>query len=304
MKKLLVILLAVFAINVLSIPETAIAQDKKVIKVKSKEEAEKLKAEQEKEVAYKKSLNAANELYRVGKYSEAIKKYKESISLNSDNPKAYYGLGLCYSKLNQFSNAIDNFQKSIQQDKSFWKAYYGLGNAYLKINKFNEAINAYVAASKIENYYKIYYQIGYVYFKKNNHAKAAEYYKMAVDVKPNYDKGWLNLAASYLELKNYSAAVNAANRALKYLKKRNDKAKANYLLGEAYLNLNQLSNAKSAFQEVLNLVSSGFYYGGANFGLGVIAKKSGQKTIAKSHFQKALSSSAWRAKAEYELKRI
>lgn len=301
-KSILTILLVL--ILGLSVPKVSFAQAKKVIKVKSKEEAERLKKEQERLVNAKKALNEGNQLYRLGKYSAAIKSYKKSIQFDPANPKAYYGMGLCYSKLKQYSKSIESFRKSIELDNKYWKAYYALGNSYLKINNFNEAINAYMAASKLKKYYKIYYQLGYVYYKKNNPAKASFYYNKAVTLKKNYARGWLNLAVVSLDLKKYSKTITAANNALKYLKRRNDKAKAYYLLGEAYYHSKQYAKAKDAYSKVVSLTSTGFYYGGANFGLGMIAKKQGNLVLAKKYFKKAVTSPAWRAKAEYELKKI
>jgi tetratricopeptide (TPR) repeat protein len=304
MKRLNMVFLLVVLILGFSAPQILYAQQKKVVKVKSKEELERLKKEQEKEVNYKKALNRGNDLYRVGKYSAAIKSYKESIKWNPNNPKAYYGLGLCYNKLRQYSKAVESFQKSIQQDNQYWKAYYALGNAYLKLNKFDQAINAYLAASKLTKNYKVFYQLGYVYYKKNNPAKAAEFYKKAVGIKNTYGKGWLNLAVVSLDLKQYKATVQAAQKALKFLKKRKDKAKAYYLTGEGYFHLGQFAKAKEAYTKVTSLTNTGFYYGGANFGLGMIAKKKGNLALAKKYFRNAVRVPAWRAKAEYELKKI
>lgn len=290
------------AVVVFFAPATIQAQEKKVIKVQSEEELEKLKKQQEIEVNAKKEVNRGNELYSLGKYREALQSYQKSVSLDPGNANAYYGMGLCYQKMNQLDKALENFEKAIKIDNQYWKAYYAMGNTYLKINKFNEALNAFIAASKVEDDEKVYYQIAYTYVKMNNYAKAIPYYEKSIEKKPNYDLAWMNLSVAYLQVKNYKKAVETAQKALTYVKKSKDKEKVYYILGEAYFNLGNYDDAKDAYEQVTRLSNSGFYYGGAVFGLGMVYKKKGDLATAKKYFNQAKSNPSWRAKAEYELK--
>jgi tetratricopeptide (TPR) repeat protein len=53
----------------------------------------------------------------------------ESIANNSDNPKAHYYLGFCYSRSNRVSDAIFSFQRAVEIDPEYVQAYISLGAA-------------------------------------------------------------------------------------------------------------------------------------------------------------------------------
>jgi tetratricopeptide (TPR) repeat protein len=58
----------------------------------------------------------ANDLYKVGRYEEAIALYKKIENLKLTSSELYYNLGNCYYKLNQVAETIYNYEKALLID--------------------------------------------------------------------------------------------------------------------------------------------------------------------------------------------
>lgn len=58
----------------------------------------------------------ANDLYKVGRYEEAIALYKKIENQKLTSSELYYNLGNCYYKLNQVAETIYNYEKALLLD--------------------------------------------------------------------------------------------------------------------------------------------------------------------------------------------
>jgi len=91
-------------------------------------ETQKLKKQQE-ELAYinpeiaEQENQKANELYKAGKYPEALKVYDEAIKRNPKLPKYYTNRAQCYIKLMEFYRAISDCEMAIKLEPKTLKAY-------------------------------------------------------------------------------------------------------------------------------------------------------------------------------------
>src|SRR5687768_14117234 len=64
------------------------------------------------------------------KAREAIKAFKDSARLNSDNAETHYGLGFAQFRSLNFKEAADAFKKATELSPKMAKAHYGLALAY------------------------------------------------------------------------------------------------------------------------------------------------------------------------------
>ena len=91
-------------------------------------ETQKLKKQQE-ELAYinpeiaEQENQKANELYKAGKYPEALKVYDEAIKRNPKLPKYYTNRAQCFIKLMEFYRAISDCEMAIKLEPKTLKAY-------------------------------------------------------------------------------------------------------------------------------------------------------------------------------------
>lgn len=59
------------------------------------------------------SFESANELYKNGKYEEAVTAYNAILGTKLQSAELYYNLGNCYYKLNKVAPAIYNYEKAL-----------------------------------------------------------------------------------------------------------------------------------------------------------------------------------------------
>ena len=60
-------------------------------------------------------------------FSEAVKHFKRSISLNPNIARTHNDIGICYLYLNQNQEAINSLEKALQLDPTIIEAHNSLG---------------------------------------------------------------------------------------------------------------------------------------------------------------------------------
>lgn len=67
-----------------------------------------------------------------GRYSVAVRDFRQAISLSSGNASAHYNLANAYEVLHDYEHAIAEYQIALELDDVFWPAYNNLGRLYLR----------------------------------------------------------------------------------------------------------------------------------------------------------------------------
>ena len=109
---------------------------KETVKLKQKQDEEAYinpeKAEEE---------NAkANELYKAGKYPEALKVYNEAVKRNPKLPKYYTNRASCYIKLMEFYQAIKDCETAIKIEPKTIKAYQKKANCHFITKEYHKVL--------------------------------------------------------------------------------------------------------------------------------------------------------------------
>jgi len=152
-------------------------------------------------------LERGNQLYKDGKYDEAIVAFQEFRSLN---PKAYQvdlNIADCLREKGEYDKAIETYNSVITVASAdlvvgreiVAKAQAGIGNTYLKQNKIQEAQEFF--QKSVENSPKdeiLAYNVGEIYFSNGNMDEALKYFGIAAQITPNWPDPYLKLAYVYL----------------------------------------------------------------------------------------------------------
>lgn len=95
-----------------------------------------------------------NDLFKSGKYQEAIEKYGNAIENDPKNKnlnaQLYCNRSACQGKLNNWDSAIEDASKAIELNPQYLKAYLRRAQCYQQVQKFEEAKRDYHKASEIE----------------------------------------------------------------------------------------------------------------------------------------------------------
>jgi stress-induced-phosphoprotein 1 len=97
-----------------------------------------------------KEKEKGNELFKAGKFPDAIKFYSEAIKRNPDDPKLYSNRAACYTKLMEFNMAVSDCDKCIEKDPKFVKAYIRKGHALLAMRDTPRAAKAFEDALELD----------------------------------------------------------------------------------------------------------------------------------------------------------
>ncbi|MDP2920911.1 MAG: tetratricopeptide repeat protein [Candidatus Omnitrophota bacterium] len=102
------------------------------------------------------SLAAKNKeaarLYKEGKVSEALSKWRSAQIDNPDNDKLQYNIGNGLHQQKLYEDAFKEYEKSLgsKDDELRSKAYYNMGNTDYRMNKLPEAIEDYKKCLEID----------------------------------------------------------------------------------------------------------------------------------------------------------
>lgn len=92
----------------------------------------------------------ADEIFKGGKYQQAIDEYQKLIDLNPDNLKfqsiCCSNISSCYSKLNKNDKALEFIKKATRLDPKYDKAFYRKGDIEKAMGNFVDAEESYRTA--------------------------------------------------------------------------------------------------------------------------------------------------------------
>jgi len=143
--------------------------------------------------------NTGNALSDLGKKEEAIKAYRQAISVDPKSAYPYYGLGNALSDLGRKEEAIEAYQQAISVDPKFAYPYYGLGNALSDLGRKEEAIEAYRQAISVDpkSAYP-YYGLGNALSDLGRKKEAIEAYQTFIKLSSG-NEYWINRAKEIIE---------------------------------------------------------------------------------------------------------
>ncbi len=224
-------------------------------------------------------FNVGNLLIKGKKFDQAIPAFQEALKVaekykneeyvvksKSMLPKLYNSIGGTYYKEEQFDKAVEALNQAIVYDPDYAKAYYTMGLVYKKLDdqeKFESTMDKGLIAadnskdSKTKDQIKkaantFFLASGTKSLADGKAAEAAPLLNKALKYDPAGIDTYFYLARSYNELKQYDAAIEAANKALEIEEPSDDKrAKHFYNLGLAYKGKGDKEAACEAFNKAL-----------------------------------------------------
>lgn len=217
------------------------------------------------QILYKKknfdqSIAEFNKAIKAAEVSKNDKIKKKSMGFI---PKVYSSQGLSYVKDKQYDQAIATFNQALDSKDECVNAYYGLGLAYKEKDDIDQAIANFDAAIKagasnpnasktVENVKEAGQKMLEASAAKElqiEHAQTAvDYLSKANEYSGGSFNAYYLMALAQNKLKNYDAAIEAANQALTL--GGGDTNSANFELGKAYEGKGDSANACASYKKV------------------------------------------------------
>ena len=158
---------------------------------------------------------------RMGNVQQAMLEFNKVVRLDPADPRPHLYLGEKYANNSQFQLAISSFAKAIKIDPSNVEAlkdYAFLCLSHDQDRLWRNANRALESAIKIRaNDAEILMNYAYTLYLNDEFQRAVEYYQRSLEVRPNWEKTYYNLALVYertgqrgLALQAYEKAINIA----------------------------------------------------------------------------------------------
>lgn len=188
---------------------------------------------------------------KLGKTSDAIISFGESVKLNPGYDIGWMASGNAHLVLKEYDLAINDFNKVAEVTKDLnikSKAeesvtftlntksidFYNNGNDLYKQNKFEEAILSYDQALSISKDPKYYYQKGLAFSKLSKNKEAEDALRSSVALNDSFDIGYVALASLQIVNKDYEGAIKSYEKALAISKNENLKSSINESISKTY----------------------------------------------------------------------
>ena len=149
----------------------------------------------------------------------AIKHYSKAIELKADYAKAYYYTGFIYIGKKDSDRAIEYFKKFLNLKPDYPNnvetciaiaILYFYKYDYKNADEYLEKIIEYSPDKADANY-----EVGGIYYEKmKNNDKAIEFYKKAIELKPDFAAAYPSLGIIYREKQEYDKAIEYFEKAL------------------------------------------------------------------------------------------
>ncbi|MEB3224353.1 MAG: tetratricopeptide repeat protein [Synechococcus sp.] len=166
--------------------------------------------------------NAGVDALTQGDFQGAIAEFSAAITLDSNDPDAYYNRGYSYHVLGEYQAAYDDYSQAIQLKPEFADAHGNRCYAAYLLNNYEQAIADCDQAIILKNTNPDFFiNRGNAYddlalqakdanqleLANSYHAKAIADYNAALTLRPNYPKAHYNRALAHNRFENHSAAL-------------------------------------------------------------------------------------------------
>jgi len=183
----------------------------------------------------KRQIEDAKLMLEMGEYDEAIEEFEEVVSMQSEAQR-YYDLGCTYLVREKFGKAIVAFQKALRINDLFAEAYQGLAEAYKgKGDKdqcefyLKRAADIYAEFDRMEKVKEIFIDIlkydntannpfntlGVRLRKNGDYQGAIKAYKQALEITPNDENVYYNMAKAYFFMDDKENALKNVTMSLR-----------------------------------------------------------------------------------------
>lgn len=196
--------------------------------------------------------NQANQLYRVGRLSDALTALEQAIHLQPDFHLAWYERGNVLFAMKRSQEALQSYDRTLQIKPDFYSVWRDRGVLLAAMGQFEAALGSLDRATEVKpDDYVLWYMRGNLLTKDlRDYNRALVSYDRSLQIKPDFADAWTGKGKALYELGQYNAALIAFDRSLQYDA---SLAVAWMLKGRTFVAVGQRQAAIAAFQQALRL---------------------------------------------------
>ena len=174
-----------------------------------------------KDAAALEELEKGNQLFSERKFDEALLIFQDFAAKNPNVYQIYFNIGDVYREKGEFEKANEQYLIAQSQAKEKVdivlqaRALASLGEICLRQEKFKEAGDYFSQSIALNPKDEILaYNVAEIFFGRGQTDKAIEYYKIAIQIKPEWSEPYRQMGYAYLNKGDMKLAIESLNEFL------------------------------------------------------------------------------------------
>lgn len=194
-------------------------------------------------------IKKALDLYKDGKYKEAIDAFSSVLETEGDNAEIYNNIGLCYANLGDDEKAEKNYLKSQELNPKIPQVYINLADIYYKQKDMGSGIELMTQGIyELPDNLVFRHYLARFYMEDAKLDLAIDELEYILEKQPeNYDV-YYDLARVHFELGNYDCAIENFENVLEY---KSENPLLYYALAQAYEANDEIDKAISNYLKTI-----------------------------------------------------
>jgi tetratricopeptide (TPR) repeat protein len=155
-----------------------------------------------------KDLTEGSDLFRAGKYDQAIESFKRVVEKFPSNYEGFYNLGLSYMKKKEMDSAITALQKAAELNPQSLEVVFALGESYFVKGDIEKALQSFSRAIELKpESATAHYDLGLAYYKLNKNEEALAQFDKAIELNPNGASVYYQAGLAAIRLESFDRAI-------------------------------------------------------------------------------------------------
>jgi len=225
-----------------------------------------------------------NQLYELGKFTEALVCYDSALKLDPTSFAAHHNKGLVLLNLGRYQEALECYDNALKLDLKHVHAHISKGAALQSLRRYQEALDCYDSALKLDpTSFAAHHNKGNIFNILGRYQEGLECYDNTLKLEPKYLLAHTNKGNIFNILGRYQEALACHDTALKLDPKSADAHNSKAWL---FYNLEHYQEALTWYEATLKLDSEFIY---AHSGKGNALLSLGRYQEALVCFEKTLA---------------
>jgi tetratricopeptide (TPR) repeat protein len=195
-------------------------------------------------------LKQLEDQLRSGDKRAAAKSVQQFLQSSGDNPKSRSALGMLFAQHGYYSEAAAQFNEAHKQAPQDYDISYNLALALYRGKEYQRATEVLKQAIARQDRAELHSLLADVYEGAGQFLEAAHEYEKAVDLDPQNESNWFDLAYDMLRHRTYDGALSTLIPAVGRFPR---SFRLRLSLGAAYFGRRQIEEAVQSFLEATNL---------------------------------------------------
>ncbi|MCO8121188.1 tetratricopeptide repeat protein [Stieleria sp. TO1_6] len=196
------------------------------------------------------TLDAAIDCLQRGDLADAIAGFRQSISQQPDNARAWHLCGIAHARQNDLESAAECFTTAARLAPTNPNYHYNLGLAHQSLKQFDQSIAAYRRAIELKpDLVEAQTNLGNSLNESGQAAESIDHFRKMIELLPNESVGFYNLANVLQDNGNFAESITQFRRAIELDP---DFSSARENLGRALSDVERYDEATEVWQQWLD----------------------------------------------------